>query len=210
MKTSLSLPKIDLGARHKKEYAAPKKPVLLTIAPATYLAISGRGAPGDAEFSTKIGALYAMAYTVKMTRKFSGQQDYTIGRLEAQYWMEGRQADFGSTPRERWHWQLLIRTPECVEAAELKRAAAALRKKGKPVEVDEVALVTVQEGECVQMLHLGPYERIGDSVGVMQRCASERDRRFQGRHHEIYLSDPRRVAPEKLKTILREPVQASR
>ena len=76
--------KIDLGKLHKADYVAPKKPVLLTIARARYLAVTGHGRPGGEEFQARIGALYAIAFTVKMTRKFGGQQDYTVGRLEAQ------------------------------------------------------------------------------------------------------------------------------
>jgi hypothetical protein len=179
------------------------------IGPAVYLAIEGRGAPGGPEFQAAIGALYGMAYTVKMTRKFEGKRDYVVGKLEAQWWADGGD-DFSREPKELWRWKLLIRTPEFVKAAELRRAAATLLKRGKGEAVDLVALETIQEGECVQMLHVGPYEREGETVAAMQAFAESKGRAFGGRHHEIYLSDPRRVAPAKLKTILRVPVTRRR
>jgi len=198
--------KIDFGKLRKEEYAAPKKPVLLNIKPAVYLSIAGAGAPGEPAFATRIGALYAMAYTVKMTRKFAGQQDYTVSKLEAQYWTEpdGREFDAGS--KNAWQWRLLIRTPDFVKEAELASAAAVLVGKGKPPEVKDVGLVSIAEGHCVQMLQVGPYDRIGETVAVMKTFAGSKGLTFHGLHHEIYISDPRRVAPAKLKTILREPV----
>ena len=198
--------KVDLGKQHKEDYVAPKKPVLLTIAPAVYLGIAGSGAPGSPAFTTRIGALYAMAYTVKMTRKFAGQQDYTIGKLESLYWTEPNGQDFDGVAKNAWQWQMLIRTPGFVIAAELASAASILMGKGKPPEVKQVGLTSIAEGPCVQMLHLGPYERIGETVAKLKTFAESKGLTFHGRHHEIYLSDPRRVPPEKLKTILREPV----
>jgi hypothetical protein len=84
--------KLDLGKQYKDEYLAPKKPVLVSTQPARYLSTRGQGAPAGAEFEARIGALYAMAYTLKMTRKFGGQQDYTIGELEMLYWLGARAA----------------------------------------------------------------------------------------------------------------------
>ena len=195
--------KIDLGKLHKADYVAPKQPVLLHIAPARYLAVTGQGRPGGDEFQTRIGALYAIAFTVKMTRKFGGRQDYTVGRLEAQYFFDG---DPAAIPPDEWPWRLLIRTPEFVADTELTEAAAKLIAKGKPAEVKQVKLETIDEGRCVQMLNVGPYEREGDSVAVMCAFAGRHGLKFAGPHHEIYISDPRRVAPAKLKTILRLPV----
>jgi hypothetical protein len=199
--------KIDLGKLHKNEYVAPKKPVLLTIGPATYLSIAGSGAPGEPAFTTRIGAIYAMAYTVKMTRKFAGQPDYAIGKLETQYWTEPEAVGFDAGSKNAWRWRLLIRTPDIVTEKELANAATVLLGKGKPPEVRDVGLITFAEGLCLQMLHVGPYDRIGETVAVMKTLAESKGLTFHGLHHEIYISDPRRVAPAKLKTILREPVK---
>jgi hypothetical protein len=195
--------KIDLYQLHKNEYAAPKKPVVLELKPATYLAIAGQGAPGGAIFTAKIGALYAMAFTIKMTRKFAGRQDYAVCKLEAQYFFE---CDPAKIPKDQWRWQLMIRTPDFISQDDLQRAASALLNKGKSPEVKEVKLESLPAGRCVQMLHVGPYERIGETVALMRAYTDQNGLQFCGPHHEIYLSDPRRVPPEKLKTILREPV----
>jgi hypothetical protein len=198
--------KIDLYKLHKTDYVTPKKPVLVQIQEAFYLAIEGQGAPGGEQFSDKIGALYGAAFTIKMTRKFGGQQDYAVGKLEGQYWAGKCGGDFARVPKEQWHWTLLIRTPDFVSQDELTRAVAALLKKGKSPSVKEVQLKSITEGRCVQMLHVGPYEREPESVALMGAFAETSGFKFCGRHHEIYLSDPRRVPAERLKTILRIPV----
>jgi len=197
--------KVDLHALYKHEYVAPRKPVLVETGPAIYLAISGQGAPGGEVFKTRIGALYAMAFTVKMTRKFSGQQDYTVGRLECQWFFADGQEP-AKLPPDQWRWRLLIRTPEFVRPQELEQAAATLLKKGKPNEVKEVKLEPINEGLCVQMLHVGPYDREPESIALMKALAAQHGLHLCGPHHEIYVSDPRRVPPERLKTILRVPV----
>lgn len=198
--------KIDLYQQHKQEYVTPKTPVLLAIKPATYLAIDGRGEPGGARFTAAIGALYAVAFTIKMARKFAGRQDYAIAKLEG-FW----HVDNGSagTSRDDWRWTLVIRTPAFVTAAELRKAVATLIAKKKPAEVKEVRLDTRKEGSCVQMLHVGSYDREAESIETMRAFAGRKGLDLTGPHHEIYLSDPRRVPAERLKTILRQPVRRS-
>ena len=198
--------KIDLYKLHKDDYVASKTPVLLKIEDATYLSITGQGAPGGEAFTEKIGALCGAAFTIKMTRKFARQQDYSVSKLEAQYWCGDCGADFARVPKEQWCWNLMIRTPEFVSQDELDTAIAVLIKKKKGPSVNEVRLETLSEGLCVQMLHVGPYEREPESVALMRTYAEKNGVTFHGRHHEIYLSDPRRVPAEKLKTILRIPV----
>lgn len=192
--------KLDLAKLHKADYAAPRLPVLLEIKPARYLAISGAGAPGGAEFGSRVGALYAMAYTIKMTRKFAGLQDYAVGRLEARYFFESGAPDL---QMDDWRWELLIRTPDFIHASDLAAAVAKLRERGKTEPVDEVTLERIDEGRCVQMLHVGPYEKEGETIEKMRAFAASKGLRLVGPHHEIYLSDPRRVPPERLRTILR-------
>jgi len=206
MKTT-TIEKLDLYKTHKQEYVTPRKPVLIQTKPAQYLAIAGQGAPGGERFTACIGALYGMAFTIKMTRKFAGKQDYTVCKLEAQWFFEG---DLAKIPKEEWQWKLLIRTPDFVSETDRKVAVAALLKKGKPLEVQEVQLETLDEGQCVQMLHVGPYEREGESIALMKLFADQKGMAFAGPHHEIYLSDPRRVEPDRLKTSLRMPVTAHR
>lgn len=195
--------KLDLYKQFKDEYATPKRPVLLRIKPAQYLGIKGRGAPGSDSFTSAIGALYGVAFTIKMKRKFAGKQDYAVCKLEGQWFLLG---DPAKTPRDQWKWSLLIRTPDFITEADRKEAVAALLQKGKSHDVEKVKLQTIDEGDCVQMLHVGPYEKEGETVALMQSCAEANGLKLVGPHHEIYLSDPRRVPPERLRTILRVPV----
>lgn len=199
--------KVDLYKLHKDQYIAPKQPQLVDIEKAKYLAISGRGEPGGEEFVAKIGALYGMAFTVKMTRKFAGEQDYVICKLQCQMWMDDENPDFSAVPKEQWNWRLLIRTPDFVQDNELVEAAEKLLEKGKEPEVKQVKFESFTEGLCVQMLHIGPYDEEGETVSKMETFAQQQGLEFYGKHHEIYLSDPRRVPPEQLKTILRHPVR---
>jgi hypothetical protein len=198
--------KIDLYKLHKIEYAATRKPALVEVKPATYLAISGQGAPGGDRFTASIGALYGVAFTIKMTRKFAGQQDYAVCKLEGQWWSEPAQ-DLAKLPPDQWHWNLLIRTPDFITGADLSKAVAVLLKRGKGEDVKGVRLETLAEGLCVQMLHVGPYDRESETILVMKAFAEKQQLQFSGKHHEIYLSDPRRVPPDRLKTILRHPVR---
>jgi hypothetical protein len=199
--------KIDLYKQHKTEYAAPKKPALITMSEAAYLGICGRGAPGGPEFTDKIGALYAMAFTIKMTRKFAGLGDYAVCKLEGQWWLDGPKQDFAATSPEKWYWKLMIRTPDFIGKKDLQKAVSVLIAKGKTPLVREVALEPISEGSCVQMLHTGPYDQVGRTIAIMKAFAEQKNFEFQGRHHEIYLSDPRRIPPERLRTIIREPVK---
>jgi hypothetical protein len=197
-------PKLDLYKTHKDEYATTKQPILLQMKPGRYFAISGQGAPGGDSFTARIGALYAVAFTVKMTYKLSGLQDYAICKLEGQWFFD---EDPAKVPRDQWRWKLLIRTPDFVTKTDLAKATAALLKSGKPAEVKDVRLETIKEGRCVQMLHVGPYERERETVAKMRLLAEEKGLLLSGPLHEIYLSDPRRVPPERMKTILRQPVK---
>jgi hypothetical protein len=200
--------KIDLYKLHRADYVTPKRPVLLQILPAQYLAIAGIGEPGGDAFTARIGALYGVAFTVKMTRKFAGLGDYAISKLEGLWFFEAGRMP-AQVPKSKWRWKLLIRTPDFITQGDIAQAAAVLLKRGKGDEVNEVGLESLDEGHCVQMLHVGPYDREGDTVTVMKTFAESQGYQLRGPHHEIYLSDPRRVAPERLKTILREPVQST-
>jgi hypothetical protein len=204
MKTKTA-PKLDLYKLHANEYQAPKKPVLLTIPPAQYLSIAGQGAPGGSRFEACIGALYGVAFTIKMTRKFAGQGDYAVCKLEGQWFLDRQKR---KAAKDQWQWQLMIRTPDFITDRDREQALAVLLKRGKPGEVAEVKLETIDEGQCVQMFHLGPYEKEGDTVTLMQAFAEQQGLIFTGAHHDIYLSDPRRVPAERLRTILRHPVAA--
>ncbi len=197
--------KIDLYKLHKDAYVAARKPGLVDVRKANYLVIEGEGAPGGTPFTDAIGALYGVAFTVKMTRKFAGQQDYAVCKLEAQWWTKGRRQLCGDMSKSCW--KLMIRTPDFIKKSEVARAISVLQKRGKGGASTRVQLESIAEGKCVQALHVGPYDAEPATVATMKAFADARGLRFDGPHHEIYLSDPRRVPPARLRTILRQPVR---
>ncbi len=197
--------KLDLQRAHRSDYAAPREPTLLTIAPARYLAITGRGAPASPAFVDAIGALYGVAFTIKMRSKRAGR-DYGVAHLEGLWWSSAPSRGVFASAPSRLCWQLLIRTPDFVAARDLRTAQQELLGRGRTPLVLDVKLVRLGEGRCVQMLHVGPYASEPATFAAMEGLASANGLAFRGPHHEIYLSDPRRVAPERLRTILRQPV----
>ena len=203
--------KIDVFKLNRAEYKAGKKPVIVETSRTIYLAVDGTGAPGSDDFQAAIAALYGMAYTIKMGRKADGKGDYTIGKLEGVYWTAG-DSDLSAAPADNWCWRLMIRTPEEVDGFpltndDLDKARDRLRDKKKDEGSERVKLEHLEEGRCVQMLHFGPYENEHETLAVMKEFCTGENLKPHGRHHEIYLSDPRRVDPVNLKTILRIPVR---
>ena len=197
--------KVDVYKEHAAEYVTPKSPALVEVGPARYLAIEGRGDPNGEAFQEAMGALYGVAFTTKMASKRKGR-DYVVAKLEAQWWLDSG-VDYQNAPRETWNWRAMIRTPDFITAAEVQAAVEALRTKGKDAAVERVKLMPIKEGLCVQVLHTGPYSEEPATIGRMHAFAQAGSYAFHGLHHELYLSDPRRTEPSKLRTILRMPVR---
>jgi len=197
--------KLDLFKVHKEEYAARTEPSLVELRKGRYLAVEGQGAPESQSFQNAVKTLYSVAFTMKMNHKSAGQ-DYKVCPLEGLWQGADGSCDFAGTPRETWQWTLLIRIPDFVRETDLDLAVARLIEKGKDVEVENVELQTLAEGRCVQMLHVGPFDQEAETLAEMARFAEAQGLTCHGVHHEIYLSDPRRVPPERLRTILRVPV----
>ncbi|HTR77387.1 MAG TPA: GyrI-like domain-containing protein [Gemmatimonadaceae bacterium] len=200
--------KVDVYDVFRHEYVAPKAPALVDVSRGTYLAIAGRGEPGATAFTSAVSALYSVAFTVKMARKCAGR-DFTVSKLESLWWSTRGRGHFLNQPRSSWEWRLLIRVPDYITPAEGDAAIERLIAKGKPKEVRNVALEHLHEGRCVQVLHVGPYATEGETIDRMREFAAAQKLRFNGAHHEIYLSDPRRVVATRLRTILRVPVVRS-
>jgi hypothetical protein len=198
--------KLDLYKEHAEEYAAPKIPALITIAPARYLSVAGKGAPGGSNFNAALSALYGAAFTIKMASKLAGR-DYKVCGLEGLWWTDREGTNFLAASPDEWRWKLLIRTPDFITKRDLARALATLEAKRKAGPLAGVTLDKIAEGRCVQVLHVGPYNKETETISRMMSFARQRSLAFHGLHHEIYLSDPRRVAPERLRTILRHPVR---
>jgi hypothetical protein len=198
--------KYDIYKEFAADYITPKTPAFVQIKRAAYLAIAGHGEPGGKSFTASIGALCNVTFTVKMARKFVGR-DYTVSKLEGLWWIADPNRSFMDEPPQHWQWKLMIRTPDFITEKETAATIEKLLAKGKPSEVANVKLELLSEGRCVQVLHLGPYDKERPTIAAMEAFARENDLKFHGLHHEIYLSDPRRVAPAKLRTILRHPVK---
>lgn len=197
--------KLDLLREHREEYAPAKEPRLVRVAPARYLSTVGRGAPEGEAFGRAVGGLYAVAYTVKMASKRAGR-DFKVMPLEGLWWGKEPNTDFTSEPRETWNWKLLIRVPDLVTAREVAAAKAAIAERGGADGAREVKLERLAEGRCVQALHVGSYATERPTIERMLRKAAEAGLTFRGLHHEIYFSDARKVAPARLRTLLRHAV----
>jgi len=202
-----TISRLDLHKLHAAEYVKPQHPVLVATKPARYLVVEGAGDPDGPAFQEKAGALFGMAWTIKMGKKALGQ-DFKVPGLEGLWWSSGGDPSRWMIDQSKrsWRWKLLIRMPDTVKERCLVMAAELLEKKGRGHGVAAVKLERIAEGKCVQMLHVGPYAAEGPTLDAMLAFAKEKGLRFTGRHHEIYLSDPHRTKPEKLKTILRHPV----
>lgn len=204
--SSKAKPKLNLLQQFKQEYSTPKSPRLLEIGPAKYCVVRGHGAPGSELFQERLGALYAIVYTLKFASKDAGR-DFVVSKLEGLYGVDGQELDqLQELPPERWNWRLMIRVPEFATQDDLSQAVRTLREKGKEGDFEGVSLETYDEGSCIQMLHVGAYEDEERTLAEMRAFAESEGWAPHLWHHEIYLSDPRRVPAERLRTILRQPV----
>ena len=198
--------KIDLKKTYKDLFSARRTPRLVEVPRLSYFMIDGQGPPAGEAFQTAIQALYSTTFTIKFTLKAAGQPDFVAPPLEALWWSADPRA-FEENRRDAWCWTLMLMLPEHVGNADLQAALETLERKGKRAPAhDRMRLATLEEGRAVQALYVGPYDDMGPAVDTMRAFAASNGYNPAGRHHDIYLSDPRRSAPEKLKTILRRPV----
>lgn len=192
--------KLDLKKADRPFYAGKVGQwAQITLPAVQYLAIEGRGDPGGAEYAAALAALYPLAYGIKFAQKAEGR-DFVVPPLSAVWWSDELDA-FTTNARDLWQWRAMIRMPDYVTQTDLASA-----KLSKNVNVP-VSLISVEEGLCLQTLHVGPYTDEGPVLADLHdNVMPAMGLTFGQPHHEIYLSDPRRVAPEKLRTILRQPV----
>ena len=197
--------KLDLTKADKTYYLAKNEPQIVEVKDYNYLAISGVSSPEDPIFLGAIEAIYGVAYGVKFALKEQGN-DFVVPKMEGQWWVEGT-LPFEQTPREEWHWNIVIPMPEFVTKADVEEAIQnAIVKKGSK-QISEVEFKQLNEGKCVQILHIGSYDAEGPTLAKLFQFVGEQGLEVNGKHHEIYISDPRQTALENLKTILRYPVK---
>ena len=205
----------DFKKEYKEFYLPKAKPELVTVPPMNYIAVRGKGDPNeeDGAYKQAIGLLYGIAYTIKMSKKGShqidGYFDFVVPPLEG-FWQQSGSNTIDYAHKENFEWISVIRLPDFVTKADFDWAVqeAAAKKK---LDFSPVEFFTVDEGLCVQCMHIGPYDDEPATVAAMDACVQANgytnaltDAR---RHHEIYLSDVRKTVPEKLKTVIRHPIK---
>lgn len=204
--------KLDYKKEYKDLYLPGAKPVLIDVPAIPFIMIDGVGAPEGTQYQNAVGVLYALSYTIKMS-KIGGNMpnnyfEYVVPPLEG-LWL-----DIPGTPgstRSQWRWTSLIRLPAFVDPPFFNLALEQATAKKPELDFSTVRFETWQEGLCVQALHTGPFSEepatLAKMTAFMQQENLLDDTGFERRHHEIYLSDPRKTPPEKCKTVLRHPVK---
>ena len=205
----------DFKKEYKEFYTPKNKPSILTVPPMNYIGVRGHGDPNQkgGEYKQAIGLLYGLAFTIKMSKKgdrqIKGYFDYVVPPLEGFWWQDGIMGvDYAH--KEDFNWISVIRLPDFVTKADFDWAIKEAAKKKKQ-DFSKVEFLNYDEGPCVQCMHLGSYDDEPATVQIMHEYMEaqgyELDITDQRLHHEIYMSDARKVAPEKLKTVIRHPIK---
>ena len=205
----------DFKKEYKEFYMPKNKPEIVTVPKANYIAVRGKGDPNeeDGEYKKAIAVLYAVAYTLKMSYKtdhrIEGFFDYVVPPLEGFWWQEGIDGvDY--TDKSSFCWISVIRLPDFITKGDFDWAVETTAKK-KKLNCTKAEFIEIDEGLCVQIMHLGPFDEEPATVEIMDRYLEENgfDNDFSETrmHHEIYLSDARKTLPEKLKTVIRHPIK---
>ena len=205
----------DFKKEYKEFYMPKSKPSIVMVPSMNYIAVRGQGDPNleDGEYKQAIGMLYGIAYTIKMSKKsdhqIEGYFDYVVPPLEGFWWQDGvTGVDYGH--KETFKWISVIRLPDFVTREDFDWAVEEATQKKKQ-DFSKAEFLTCDEGLCVQCMHIGPYDDEPATVALMHEYMKKQgyalDITDQRLHHEIYLSDARKVDPEKLKTVIRHPIR---
>lgn len=205
----------DFKKEYKEFYLPVSRPVIISVPAFNFIAVRGKGNPNDpdGEYSKALNLLYGTAYTIKMSKKtdykIEGYFDYVVPPLEGFWWQDGTEGvDYAR--KENFRWISVIRLPDFVKRADFDWAVAEATRK-KKVDFSKVEFLTMEEGLCVQCMHTGSYDSEPATVQLMHKYVQnqgyELDFSDTRLHHEIYLSDPRKVDPDKNKTVIRHPIR---
>ena len=205
----------DFKKEYKEFYLPPVKPVIVTVPKANYIAVRGKGNPNDegGAYQQAIGILYAVAYTLKMSYKtdhrIDGFYDYVVPPLEGFWWQDGIDG-IDYSDKSTFSWISVIRLPDFINKGDFEWAVETATKK-KKIDCSSAEFLTINEGLCVQIMHIGPYDNEPATVALMDQYLAkkgyENDITASRLHHEIYLSDARKVAPANWKTVIRHPIK---
>jgi hypothetical protein len=186
-------------------FPSAHEPVFVDVPSMQFLMVDGAGDPNTAkDFQETIGALYGVAYTVKFAAKKEGIRNVLVMPLEGLFWTEGKDT---LVPEDKghWHWTLMLMEPDVVTRKLFDESVRQLRERKNPPKLSKVRLERWREGKAAQILHIGPYSAEQPTIERVRAFIRESGYRVSGKHHEIYMGDPRRSAPEKLKTVIRLP-----
>ena len=204
-----TMEKLDLKKQWKHLYQPPAGEItVVKVPPLTYLMVDGEGDPNQSQaFEQAVEALYSLSYTLKFSLKKSPRAiDYGVMPLEGLWWADDPRV-FMQTNKSAWKWTAMILQPEFIVQKYVDAAFEEVRRKKNPAGLDRVRFETLDEGESVQTLYLGPFSEEGPTIQRMHDAIKAANKNLYGKHHEIYLSDPRRTAPAKLRTVLRQPMR---
>jgi len=201
--------KVDFKKEFKELYVPPKKFVIVDVPEMQFLKVDGHGDPNVAqEYQDAVEALYAVAYKIKFMSKKQLGRDYVVPPLEGLWWAEDMQTFTSARDKSQWDWTMMIMIPEWITSEMYVEALELLRNGKNPAALEKVHLESYHEGLSVQIMHTGSYDDEGPTLMKLhQEFLPDNGYAENGKHHEIYLGDPRRVAAEKLKTVLRQPVR---
>jgi hypothetical protein len=182
---------------------------LVDVPPLQYLMIGGYGDPNtSASFREAVETLFPLAYKLKFASKLELGRDYVVMPLEGLWWADDMDSFTSARDKSKWYFTVMIMQPEWITGDMVEAAKEKVAAKGAPPRLDDVRLETLEEGRCVQTLHLGPFDEEAETLATMHHdVIPAQGLALTGKHHEIYLSDLRRTAPNKLRTILRQPVR---
>ena len=201
---------IDFKKEYKDLYQPKTTPSIIDVPEMVFIAVDGKGDPNTSEeYADAIEVLYGLSYGIKMSNK--AILEYVVPPLEGFWSVDGEYEGCDITDKDKFYWTALIRQPDFVTAKVFEAAKTALAKKKPNLDTSKARLIKITEGLCVQVMHTGSYDDEPATVAAMERYAVDSgyaiDINDARRHHEIYLSDPRKIAPEKLKTVIRHPIR---
>jgi len=214
------LPALDFKKEYKDQYLPKTTPSLIEVPALSFLMINGRGNPNtEPSYKRSVESLYSLAYAIKMS-KMGNQQptgyfDFVVPPLEGLWWLEGLPFDGTVIDRkDDFQWIMMLRQPEFVTAEVVEDTKLTVLKKKPGLDLSGVRLQSFTEGLCAQVMHIGPYDTEPATIAQLEAFVLEQGYRTamhgMRQHHEIYLSDPNKTAPEKLKTVIRHPIDKSR
>jgi hypothetical protein len=201
--------KLDIKRDLGELYRAARTPTLIDVPELQYLTVEGTGDPNTSTaYVDAVEALFSVSYTLKFMLKRSPEAfDYSVMPLEGLWWMADGRDGFDAADKSGWAWLAMILQPDRITASLVDDAVAeVVRKRGALAAGNALSLERLHEGQCAQVTHVGPYADEGPTVAALHAFIHAQGLELTGRHHEIYLGDPRRSAPEKLRTIIRQPV----